>query len=152
MGAGTYPQVKVVDFIEKNFIPVQIQTSDTVLTDKYVVRWTPTLLVVDADGKEHYRAVGFFTPDDLIATFMAAKGRWYMDTEQYTEARGMFDEVVATYPGSDAAAEAIFFNGVTRYKESHDPRHLRAASDILSEKYPSSMWTRQAAHYQLINK
>jgi hypothetical protein len=152
MGAGTYPQEKVIKFIDLNFIPVQIQSSNTALMDKYVVKWTPTLLVLDADGKEHYRAIGFFTPEDLIATFMTAKGRWYLDTEQYPEARAMFDEVTATYPESDAAAEAIFFRGVARYKEVHEPKFLREAHDLLAEKFPKSMWTRQAAHYHLISK
>ncbi|MBM4283887.1 MAG: hypothetical protein FJ128_01370 [Deltaproteobacteria bacterium] len=152
MGAGTYPDEKVIQFIDKNFIPVQIESSNTALMDKYVVRWTPTLLVLDADGKEHYRAVGFFTPEDLIACLMTAKGRWYLDTEKFPEARAMFDEVVAAYPGSDAAAEAIFFNGVARYKESHDPKPLRQTYDLLAEKFPNHMWTRQAAHYKLINR
>ncbi len=152
MGAVTYPDQKVASFIDKNFIPVQIPVSNTALMGKYNVTWTPTILVVDADGKEHFRRVGFHAPDDLIAAFMTGKGRWYFDLEQFPEAKGMFEEVQVAYPGTEAAAEAIFFNGVTGYKMNHEPKFLRLASDTLKEKYPDSQWTKQASVYQLIDK
>lgn len=152
MGAVTYPDEKAARFIDLNFIPVQIPVTNAELMAKYVVKWTPTLLVLDGEGREHYRAVGFFTPDELIASFMVGKGHWYLDNEQFTEAKAMFEEVQAVYPESEAAAEAIFFNGVNLYKMTHDPKVLRAAHDVLAAKFPKSMWTKQAAHYRLINK
>jgi len=152
MGAVTYPDEKAARFVDLNFIPVQVPTTNTELMAKYVVKWTPTLLVVDADGREHYRGVGFFTPDELIASFMVGKGHWYLANEQFPEAQGMFEEVQAAYPQSEAAAEAVFFNGVNRYKMTHNPKVLREAYDTLSAKFPQNMWTKQAAHYRLINK
>jgi len=152
MGAVTYPDEKVTRFINENFIPVQILVSNTILTDKYVVKWTPTILVVDGEGKEHYRTVGFFAPDDLIGAFMTGKGRWHLDADRYQEAQAVFEEVQAAYPGSEAAAEAIFFNGVNQYKMSHDPKFLRYAYDLLTDKYPASSWTKQASVYRLIDK
>jgi outer membrane protein assembly factor BamD (BamD/ComL family) len=95
--------------------------------------------------------VGFFAPDDLIATLTLGKGHWCLGTEQFPEARAMFEEVLACYPDTEAAAEAIFFGGVTRYKISHDPKALREAYDLLTSKFPQSMWTKQATHYRLIN-
>ena len=152
MGAVTYPDEKAAKFIDLNFIPVQIPTSNAALMEKYVVKWTHTLLVLDADGREHYRAVGFFTPDELIASFMVGKGHWYLDTQQFSEAKAMFEEVQAVYPESEAAAEAIFFNGVNRYNMTHDPKVLRESYEALTVKFPQSMWTKQAAHYRLISK
>jgi hypothetical protein len=150
MGAVTYPDEKVTRFVDLNFIPVQIPTANAELMEKYVVKWTPTILVLDADGREHYRMVGFSTPEDFIANFMVGKGRWYLGSESFTEADGMFAEVLSNYPESDAAAEALFFQGVARYKHTHDPKALRASYDRLMEKYPKSMWAKQAAHYRLI--
>jgi len=142
----------VAKFISLNFVPVQIQSSDTEMMQKYVVSWTPTLLVLDADGKEHYRAVGFFTPAAMISTFMTAKGRWALDTDQLVDARALFEEVISYYPDSDGAAEATFFLGVVKYKMTHDPKPLREAYDTLVAKFPHSMWTKQADHYRLISK
>lgn len=151
MGAVTYPNERVAKFISLNFVPLQVQTSDTAMMERYMVKWTPTLLVLDADGREHFRTVGFFAPDDLIAKFMVGKGHWYLDLEQFPEARAMFEEVISCYPDGEAAAEAVFFGGVTGYKMSHDPKPLRAAYDLLTGKFPQSTWARQAEPYRLIN-
>jgi len=152
MGAVTYPDEKVARFISTHFIPVQIPVSNTLLTDKYVVKWTPTILAVDAEGKEHYRTVGFFAPDDLIAAFMTGKGRWHLDLDHYQEAKAVFEEVQTAFPGSEAAAAAVFFNGVNQYKMTHDPKFLRYAYDLLTDQYPNSSWTKQASVYRLIDK
>lgn len=152
MGAVTYPDERVAKFLSLNFVPVQLQSSNTAMMQKFSVSWTPTLIVLDADGREHYRAVGFFTPEDMIATFMAAKGRWALDTDQLADARALFEEVISCYPDKDAAAEALFFLGVAKYKMSHDPKPLRETYDQLKARFPQSMWTKQADHYRLIGK
>lgn len=152
MGAVTYPDERVAKFLSLNFVPVQIETSNTAMMQKFAVSWTPTLIVLDADGREHYRAVGFFTPDDMLATFLTAKGRWALDTDQLADARAIFEEAISCYADRDAAAEATFFLGVARYKLSHDPKPLREAYDLLNANFPHSLWTKQADHYRLINK
>ncbi len=152
MGAVTYPDERVAKFLSLNFVPVQLQSSNTAMMQKFAVSWTPTLIVLDADGREHFRAVGFFTPEDMIATFLTAKGRWALGTEQLADARAIFEEVISCYPDKDAAAEALFFLGVAKYKMSHDPKPLREAYDELKAKFPQSTWTKQADHYRLISK
>lgn len=152
MGAVTYPDERVAKFISLNFVPVQIQTSNQSMMQRFSVSWTPTLLVLDADGREHYRAVGFFAPEDMIATFLTAKGRWALDTDQLPEARALFEEVISCYSDKDAAAEALFFLGVAKYKMSHDPKPLRETYDELHAKFPQSTWAKQADHYRLISK
>jgi hypothetical protein len=142
----------VAKFISLNFVPVQIQTTNTVLVQQFSVSWTPTLIVLDADGREHYRAVGFFTPEDMIASFLTAKGRWALDTDQLSDARALFEEVISNYPDKDPAAEAIFFLGVAKYKMSHDPQPLRETYDELKAKFPQNMWTKRADPYRLISK
>ena len=79
-----------------------------------------------------------------------AKGKWYFNAEQHPEAQGIFDEALENSPNSDAAAEAVFFKGVSRYKASHDPKPLRQAYDTLTAKFPGSEWTKRAAPYRLI--
>jgi outer membrane protein assembly factor BamD (BamD/ComL family) len=82
--------------------------------------------------------------------FMVAKGEWYFNADQHPEAQGMFEEALREYSNSDAAAEAVFFQGVSRYKLSHDPKPLRAAYETLTAKFPGSEWTKRAAPYRLI--
>jgi hypothetical protein len=152
MGTVTYPEERVAKFLSLNFVPVQIQTSNTEMTQKFAISWTPTLIVLDADGREHYRATGFFAPHDLIAALMTAKGRWALDTDQLADARALFEEAISCYPGSEAAAEATFFLGVANYKMSHNPKPLRETYETLKEKFPQSIWTRKADPYRLISK
>jgi tetratricopeptide (TPR) repeat protein len=150
MGAVTYPNDKVVKFVDYNFVPVQIETSNTVLMNQFKVSWTPTIIVLDADGNEAHREVGFLAPEEFIPTFMVGKGKYYFNAEAHPEAQDMFDEALRDYPESAAAAEAVFFLGVSRYKMTHDPKPLRAAYDILTAKFPGSEWTKRAAPYRLI--
>jgi hypothetical protein len=152
MGTVTYPDERVAKFISLNFIPVQIETSNKAMMQRFSVSWTPTLLVLDADAREHSRAVGFFKPDDLIATLETGKGKWALGTDQLPEARAIFEEVISCYPDKEAAAEALFFLGVAKYKMTHDAKPLRESYDELSAKFPQSTWTKQADHYRLIDK
>ena len=150
MDAVTYPQEEIFRFIEENFIPVQIESSNQEAMDKFKVKWTPMLLLLDAEGGEHYRTVGFLAPEDFIPTFMVAQGRWNLDIERYPEAPNWFDQVIEHYPNSEAAAEAIFFRGMARYKKDHDPNPLKEVYAVLTEDYPQSSWTKKAAPYRLI--
>ncbi|MFP3868888.1 MAG: thioredoxin fold domain-containing protein [Desulfobacteraceae bacterium] len=152
MGAVTYPNEKVIHFLDYNFVPVQIPTANTEMVSKFSVTWTPTLIVMDAEGKEKQRVVGFLPPEEFIPTFMAAKGRWHFDAEQYSQANALFEEVLASYPESQAAPEALYFKGVSQYKTTHDPKPLREAYDALTAKYPQSEWTKKALPYRLIEK
>ena len=150
MGAVTYPDEKVVKFVDYNFVPVQIETSNTALVEQFKVKWTPAIFVLDADGNEVHQVVGFLPPEEFIPTFMVAKGKWYFNADQHPEAQGMFDEALRGYPESAAAAAAVFFLGVSRYKMSHNPKPLREAYETLIAKFPGSEWAKRAAPYRLI--
>lgn len=150
MGTVTYPNEGVAKFVELNFIPVQIEITNKELTDKYLVSWTPTILVLDAEGKEHYRSVGFLPPDEFIATFTVGKGRFYLDTDQLALARATFEEAVERCPHPNVVPEAIYWRGVATYKHTHDPKPLREVYDTLTAKYPQSDWANRAEPYKTI--
>jgi|UniRef100_A0A7C3SLJ3 hypothetical protein len=150
MGAVTYPDERVVQFVDLNFIPVQVEVSNRELMEKYNVSWTPTILVLDAEGREHYRSVGFLPPEVFVATFGVAKGRYYLDLGQFAEAQAMFAAVIDRGAVPEVVPEAIFFQGVAAYKQTHDPKPLRAAYETLTAKYPQSEWAKRAEPYKLI--
>jgi tetratricopeptide (TPR) repeat protein len=154
MGAVTYPDEQVARFVDLNFIPVQIETSEPnrALMEKYAVSWTPSIFVLDADGQVHYATTGFIPPEEFVPRFLVGKARWYFDAGQLAEARAALEELLSRCPHPSAAAEAIFYLGVTRYKMTHDPKPLREAYDELTAKYPQSDWTRRADPYRLIGK
>lgn len=151
MGAVTYPTEGMGSFIDLNFLPVQVEVSSQALMEKYGVSWTPTILVLDADGKEHYRTVGYIPPEEFIPLFMVGKARWALDTGQLAEARAILEEMLGRCPHPRAAAEAIYFLGVARYKMTHDPKPLRTAYEELKAKFPESEWFRRAEPYVQIS-
>ena len=150
MGAVTYPNEGVAKFVDLNFVPVQVQSTHKELAEKYNVSWTPTILVLDADGKEHYRSVGFLQPDVFIATFELGKARYYLDREQFAEARALLEELIERCPVPEVVPEAIFFHGVASYKHTHDPKPLKKAYETLTAKYPQSDWAKRAEPYKLL--
>jgi len=150
MGAVTYPNEGVAKFVDLNFVPVQVETSNKDLVEKYNVSWTPAILVLDSDGKEHYRSVGFLQPDVFIATFELGKARYYLDLEQFAEARALLEELIERCPVPEVLPEAIYFHGVATYKQTHDVKPLKKAYETLSAKYPQSEWAKRAEPYKLI--
>ena len=108
MGAVTYPKEAVAKFVDYNFVPVQIQVTNTALVQQFGVSWTPAIMVLDPDGKEHYRSVGFLAPEEFIANFQVGKGRYYLDTDQFPEAEAMFEEALTQ---SQCRARGHFLHG-----------------------------------------
>lgn len=150
MGAVTYPDAKVASFITDQMIPLQILFDHKTLAAQFDLKWTPTLITLDIEGKEHYRTVGFLGPDELIPSLLLGIGIMHFEREEFEQAIALFDRLLKEYPKSDQAAQAIFFRGVSLYKNTHDPKPLRHAYDKLSAEHPDSEWARRAYPYRLI--
>src|SRR4030042_870890 len=116
MDTVAYPNPAVIDFIQRNMIPLRIQSDNEALALKFKIRWTPTLITLDKEGNEHYRTIGFLRPEALVSSLMLAIGRMRLDKGEYQGAISDFDKVIATSSKSDYVAEAIYFRGVAPYK------------------------------------
>ncbi len=150
MDAVTYPDSKVVSFISENLIPLQVQFDAQPLASDFNIKWTPTLVTLDADGKEHHRSVGFLAPDELIPSLLLGMGKSCFENERFDEALSYLEKILTDYPASDSAPEAHYLRGVCRYKSTHDPKPLKEAYEKLSKEYPSSEWTKRAYPYRLL--
>lgn len=151
MGAVTYPNESVVEFILENFIPLQVKSDAQPLATDFNVKWTPTLVTLDADGKEHHRTVGFLPPEELVPSLLLGIAKCHFDRDRYDEALRALNRLLEKYPKSDAVPEAIFLRGVSLYKSTHNPKPLREAYEKLQAEYPSSEWTKRAYPYRLIS-
>jgi tetratricopeptide (TPR) repeat protein len=150
MDAVTYPDEKVVDFIGKNVVPLKLSFDAKPMADDYNVKWTPTLITVNGGGKEHHRTVGFLPPEELIPSLMLGIGKVHFDAERIGEALKYFENIVKEFPRSDSTAEALYFKGVSEYKNTHDAKPLKMAYERLQAEYPTSMWTKRAYPYRLL--
>ena len=150
MGAVTYPDTKVIGFISENMIPVQVLFDAQPLSTDFNIKWTPTVVTLDPQGKEHHRTVGFLSPDELIPSLLLGIGKSYFETDRFDEALESLERLLGEYPKSDAAPEAIYLRGVCRYKSTNDPKPLKEAYEQLKAEYPASEWTKRAYPYRLL--
>ncbi len=137
----TYPDAAVVNYITKNFIPLQInvQTSSEI-AGKYRAFWTPTILVLDSNGTEYYRFNGFLPPDEFIPQLEFGLGMMALEKQDYKTAGAQLKSVVEKYPKSNIAPEAQYWVGVSEYKASHNVEALLGAWKKLRKEYPDSIW------------
>jgi thioredoxin-related protein len=149
MGAVTYPDQSVAEFVMDRMVPIQV-LADSQLADDFKVKWTPTIAVLDYYGKEHNRTVGFFPPNEFIPSLLLGIGKIDFDTDQFNDAIIQFDRLLADYARSRAAPEAVYLRGVSRFKTSHNSAHLKEIYERLKAGYPESEWTQRAEPYSLL--
>jgi hypothetical protein len=150
MGAVTFPDAKVMAFIKQNLIPIRLPHDHKPLAEQFQVKWTPALVTLDTEGKEHHRTVGFLSPEELIPSLLLGKAKIDFDHEDFAKALVSLEALLKDYPKSGAAPEAIFLRGVCGYKSTHTPKPLKEAYEKLAKDYPDSEWTRRAYPYRLL--
>jgi hypothetical protein len=150
MGAVTYPDSRVAEFINSRMIPVQFLYDMQPYSSDYNVKWTPTIIILDEDGKEHHRIVGFLPPDEFIPGLLLGMAKVNFDRDNFDDALSDLSKVFNGYPKSSAAPEAIYLNGVAQYKSTHKPEPLKEAFERLRREYPQSEWAKRATPYSLL--
>lgn len=152
MDAVAYIDPAVIAFVNETVIPIRTPASDPELGSRYRVKWTPTLLILDADGVEQYRTLGFYPPHELIPSLLLGIGKAKFNLPDRLAACDCFGKIVGQYPASPQAPEAVYLNGVSRYIESHDVANLIGIYDRLAAAYPDSPWLTRADPYRLLKK
>ena len=150
MDTVSYPNPKVIDFFSKHLIPVRVLISSKPRPQKFRVQWTPTLVLLDEEGEEHHRTVGFLAPEELLPSLMLGIGKSYFDRELFTESEQILGQLLKEYSRSDAAPEATYYLGVSRYKRTHSPGELKKTVEALQKNFPESEWAKRASVYQLL--
>ena len=150
MDAVTYPDTKVSDFMQNNLIALRIPSDAKPHAADFKITWTPTLIMLDQEGREHHRTVGFLSPEELIPALLLGMAKTRFEQQQYAESLSVIHNLLDGYPASGAAPEALFLKGVAGYKNTHDPKPLKEAYEQLTAQYPSSEWTKRAYPYRLL--
>jgi len=145
-----WPDERVVRFVNENFIPARVHVKDDAEAFKrygqqYNAQWTPTILELDSDGVEQWRIEGFLPNDDFLAQLTL--GRAHIDFKQgkWAEAEKRFREIVDKLPKTDAAPEAMYWAGVSRYKATNDPVALKETAKAFTQRYKDSSWAKKAS-------
>ncbi len=145
-----YPDPRVSEFVEQHFVPIRVHVRDQRdefkrLGARFGVQWTPTILVLDANGEERHRIEGFLPVDDLLPQLLLGLGHAAFAQSTFGEAESRFGDVVDRYPNSDAAAEALYWKGVSRYKATDDASALTATAREFTQRYSDTPWAKKAS-------
>ena len=145
-----WPDERVAKFVSENFIPARVHVKDDAAAfkkygEQYNAHWTPTNLELDPNGEEFYRVEGFLPLDDFLAQLML--GRAHMDFKQakWAEAEKRFREIVDKLPNAEAAPEAMYWAGVSRYKATNDATASKATAKAFTQRYKDSSWAKKAS-------
>lgn len=152
MDRVTYSNAKVIEFINENTVPVHFEAPDSQnVAKEFNLKRTPMWLMLDSDGREHYRTLGFFLPEDLIPSMLLGMAKTLFDQGRFDETLSTLEMLLAEYPENDSIPEAIYLRGGARFKNSRDRRHLKETYEQLKSTYPSNAWTKRAYPYGLIH-
>jgi tetratricopeptide (TPR) repeat protein len=145
-----YPQPQIAQFIRDHFVPVRVHVKDDPdeykrLSEMFNAQWTPTILLVEPPGTERHRIEGFLPVDDFASQLALGVAKSAFARGQFAEAQRAYDEIVNKFPNTDAAAEAQYWIGVSRYKATGDPGALAETARRFKERYADTSWAKKAS-------
>lgn len=147
MDAGTYPKEEVAEYIDKHFVPVQINVKeDADAMERFHATWTPSLMVKDGRGREYRRSEGFLNPQELLAELSLGRLKAALGGEDYESAVNIAQDALTRSDFDPARhAEARYWAGVAEYKNTDDPAKLGDHWKKLLREAPGSVWARKAS-------
>jgi TolA-binding protein len=69
-------------------------------------------------------------------------------TKHWADAEQRFASVVDRFPNTHAAAEALYWKGVSQYKKTNDHTVLGELPEQFRQKYPNSIWALKTAAWE----
>jgi len=108
------------------------------------VVWTPTILLVDSEGKERVRLEGYLPNADFNSALMNGLGRMALVRKKYANAERWYADVITRFESTHFAAEAMYWRAVAHYKATNDHTALSKGAEELRNIHPSSVWASKA--------
>ena len=145
-----YTDPRVVEFVNRHFVPVRAHVKDNpaafkALGDRFNAHWTPTILIADSTGAERHRIEGFLPADDFLGQLALGVAKAAFARQDYATAERLYRDVVERFPDTDAAAEAQYWTGVSRYRATNDAAALKATAQAFTQRYQDSTWAKKAS-------
>ena len=140
----------MVQQIGQAFVPVRVHVKENReefqrLGERFGAQWTPTILAIDESGQERHRIEGFLPVDDFLPQLALGAAHAAFGQGDFTAAAARFDETLKSYPNSDAAPEAQYWAGVSRYKDTNDPSALKETAKKFTERFQDTSWAKKSS-------
>jgi TolA-binding protein len=148
-----YTDPRVIELIREFFVPVRVHVKENAaefkrLGERFGAQWTPTVLVLDGKEQERHRIEGFLPAEDFAAQLLLGAAHAKFSPGDFVEAARLFEDVLNTYPESDAAPEAQYWAGVSRYKATGDASALKDTGRRFTERFRDTSWAKKASVWQ----
>ena len=148
-----YTDPRVIDLVETSFVPVRVHVKEQAgdfkrLGERFGAQWTPTVLVIDDTGRERHRLEGFLPVDDFLPQIALGAAHARFASGDYVEAARLYEDVLNTYESSEAAPEAQYWAGVSRYKATGDASTLNDTARRFSQRFQDTSWAKKASVWQ----
>ncbi|OGG45831.1 MAG: hypothetical protein A3F84_05775 [Candidatus Handelsmanbacteria bacterium RIFCSPLOWO2_12_FULL_64_10] len=152
MGAVTYPEPNVASYIEAHFVPVQFNVVERPeVKGQFHAPWTPTLIVEDAEGREHRRSEGYLDPARFLGEMALARLKASLNRFAYDKALALSEEARRLTQGDPAREpEAMYWSAVAAYRASDDVDRLLKMWDKLVDRFPDTEWGKRAAYTRFV--
>jgi hypothetical protein len=118
------------------------------LFHRFDVLWTPTVVILDTEGKERYRNEGYLPREEFMAQLDLAIARVAFVKKKFADAENLYKAVIEKHAGTAAAPEAIYWAAVCHYKATNDHTALGGVPEKLKGKYGDTIWAKKAIPFQ----
>jgi hypothetical protein len=103
------------------------------------------VLIMDPNGVERYRIEGYLPVEEFRAQLELGLARVAFMSKDWKEAERRYAQVLERYPNTKAAADALYWQGVSHYKATNDHTVLGKLPDEFQQKYPDSLAAMKSA-------
>jgi thioredoxin family protein len=145
-----YPDPRVAEFVTENFRPVRVhavQQRDEFqrLGQRFNAQWTPTILVLDPGGVERHRIEGYLPVEEFLPQLELGLAKAAFARNNFEESERRFRAIVEKYPNPEAAPEALYWAGVSRYKATGDAKALADTATQFASRFTDTIWAKKAS-------
>ena len=142
----TWADPRLQEFVAKAVVPYGFDiTMSPELSEQHGIVWRPTVLICDAAWRAGHRVIGYLPPNEMLAQLPLGIGKVRFRQGRWADAEKHFEAVAQSYPGTEAAPEAQYWLGASRFQRECKPNGLVAAWNDLMERWPSSRWAMRAS-------
>ncbi len=107
MDTVTYRDAGTIRFINDNLIAMRINSGSIPRwAGNFTIQYTPTIIIVDDEGKERHRMVGFLPPNEFVPFSMLGMAKAAYESGRAKQTKTILSKVVSEYPGTDYARQA----------------------------------------------
>lgn len=135
----------MAELITREFIPVRASAKEQPQTwARFKPRWTPTILFLDPNAREHFRIEGSLPADEYLGQLELGLGYLAVGQKDWADAEQHFNRAADEHAETAAGPEGLYWRGVARYSASRDKKHLQDTARELETRYAGSAWAKRA--------